>query len=231
MTTETTITRFDLKIRPANDETGLDEREVVRFFHKRKLIGEFETEECSRYPEGFDEDDFGCWLNGTAAEPRKGDPRTITEAMDYLSAEVDEDGEVEEEESDGGSIVPEEYRIRYGAAQRCGDDISEILSAYVTTDRASKNDPEGGLDRAKLYEVAETNSIGHRVAQWEDHGLNGGLLRMNTSNVLRGMVRRGELVMIGAEVWPADPSKMEARMERRKAARKAAKAARKAATA
>jgi hypothetical protein len=228
MNTELTITRFDIFDR-ADAETG-DTNEVVRFFHKRKLIGEFATEDCTRYPEGFDADDFGCWLNGTKAEPRKGDPRLITEAMDYLSAEVDEDGEIEED-GDIGSVVPEQYRVLYGATQRCGDDVAEILTAYVTTGRTSKKDPELGLDRAKLFAVAELNGIADKLAEWEDRGLNGGLLRMNTSNVLRGMVRRGERVVIGEHVWEADPSKMEARLAARKANRKAAKALRKAAAA
>lgn len=223
MTTTTTnkfVTRFDIFAR--NDEDG--ERTVVRLFEKRKLVGEFDFDDIARNDW---EDDFQELINSCNTGRSL---LTLEEAVDWLSAEVDEDGEVEEE-GEGGSIVPEHYRILYGAAQRCGDEISEVLTAYVTTGRANKNDPDGGLDRAKLYEVAETNNIGHKLAGWEDHGLNGGLLRMNTSNVLRGMVRRGELVTIGSEVWPADPAKMVERMERRKAARKAAKAARKAAKA
>jgi hypothetical protein len=44
---------------------------------------------------------------------------------------------------------------------------------------------------------------------------------MNTSNVLRGMNRRGEAVKIGELEWPADPAKLEERKARR---RKPAKA-------
>lgn len=216
MTDLNTITRFDLYTRPATDDA--DEREVVRFFHKRKLIGEFDTDDCSRYPEGFDEQDFAEWLTEGA--------RTLTEAMDYISAEPDEDGEFDDEDGrEPGSIVPEHYRIIYGAAQNCGDDVAQILTDHVTTDRANKKNPDGGLDRAKLRAVAEINGIGDKLAEWEDRGLNGGLLRMNTSNVLRGMVRRGEQVIIGEKVWEADPSKMEARIAKRKAARKAKKGA------
>lgn len=216
ITATATITRFDLYIRAANEAEGTDEREVVRFFEKRKLVGEFETEDCSRYPEGFDSDDFTAWL----ATGPKGALRTVTEAMDYLSAEVGDDGEVEEE-NEGGSIVPAKYRIIYGAAQNCGDDVAQTLTEYVTTGRTSKKSPDGGLDRGALRAVAEVNNIGDRLAVWEDNGLNGGLLRMNCANVLRGMVRRGERVEIGETVWEANPALLEARAEKRKAGRKA----------
>lgn len=193
------VTRFDVFTR--NDDDG--EREVVRLFEKRKLVGEFDVEDCTRYPDGIDEEDFTAWLaTGKDGKPLKAG-RTVTQAMDYLGSEP-EDEDAEEEEREPGSVVPEKYRERYGAAQNCGDDIAQALTAFVTAERASKKNPDGGLDRAKLRGVAEANGIGDKLAEWEDRGLNGGLLRMNTSNVLRGMNRRGEGVVIGDHTWPED---------------------------
>lgn len=198
-----TITRFDFIDRPATEDE--DERQVVRFFEKRKLIGEFTVIECERYiddnfdTDDFDSDDFRAWIEAA--------PRTVEQAIAYLTEpkdelEADEEGE-DDEEREPGSIVPEKYRILYGSQQNCGDEIALALTAYVTMDRATKKNPDGGLDRAKLRGVAEVNGIGHKLAQWEDRGLNGGLLRMNTSNVLRGMNRRGEKVEIGNTIWEA----------------------------
>lgn len=191
------VTRYNTHTRPANEEEGLDEREVVRLFEKRKLVGEFETDDIARedWEEGLSE----MIKAGESSDGRNHYP-TLEEVMDFLSSDAEDD---EEEEREPGSIVPEKYRIIYGSAQNCGDEIALALTAFVTTGRTSKKNSDGGLDRAKLRGVAEENGIGDRLAQWEDNGLNGGLLRMNTSNVLRGMNRRGERVVIGAEVWEA----------------------------
>lgn len=209
-----TITRFDVTTRPATAD--LDERDVVRFFEKRKLIGELDVEEIVR-----DE-----W-EGQFAEFIAAQPTTVDMACVFLQNELDadEDEGEDEEEREGGSVVPEKYREVYGAAQNCGDAIATALTDFVTTARANKNNPDGGLDRAKLFAVAEVNGIADKLARWDDRGLNGGLLRMNTSNVLRGMNRRGERVEIGTQVWEADPSKLEARKAKRKAAKAAKRAA------
>lgn len=208
-----TITRFDTTTRPATDEA--DERDVVRFFEKRKLIGEIDIDDIvledweTKLPE------FLTYMD-TA--------KSVDDAVEFLTTEEEEADEAEdEEERESGSVVPEKYREIYGAAQNCGDAIAHALTSFVTTARANKNNPDGGLDRAKLFAVAEINGIADKLARWDDRGLNGGLLRMNVSNVLRGMNRRGELVTIGEQVWAADPAKLEARKERRKAAKKARK--------
>lgn len=221
MTDTATITRFNTTVRPATDEA--DEREVVRFFAKRSLIGETDVEEIVI-------EDWEAALTAYIAEA----PRSVEDAIEFLQTEAsDEDTEEGDDEDgdEGGSVVPEEYRRRYGVEQNCGDAIAVALTAYVTLPRANKKDIDGGLDRAKLRGVAEVNGIADRLAGWEDEDLNGGLLRMNVSNVLRGMNRRGEQVTIGEQVWAADPSKMEARKARRAAARKAARAAKAAAKA
>ncbi len=195
-----TITRFDFITRPATDDA--DEREVVRFFEKRKLIGEIDCDEVTRYGEGeeFDQGDFAEFLT---EGDRKDRPRTVEQAIAYLTEEAPEESDDEDEERESGSIVPEKYRIIYGTEQNCGDEIALALTDFVTEPRKNKKNPDGGLDRAKLRGVAEENGISDKLAIWEDRGLNGGLLRMNTSNVLRGMNRRGERVVIGSQEWPA----------------------------
>jgi hypothetical protein len=194
----TTVTRFNTTTRPANEAEGLDERDVVRFFDGRKLVGEFDIEDISR-------DDWEAGLLNFINNTKSGDPRktpvTLEAVMDWMGEDEGENGDEEDEAP--GSIVPEKYRILYGAEQNCGDDIAVALTDFVTQPRASRKDTDGGLDRAKLRAVAEVNGLADRLAIWEDRGLNGGLLRMNTSNVLRGMHRRGEEVTIGSATWPA----------------------------
>lgn len=207
--TNTVVTRFNTTTR--NDEDG--EREVVRFFNKRVLVGEFDIDDIAR-------DDWEEALPNFIANTKGGDPRKtpveLTAVMDFLGEEASD----EEDEDEGGSIVPTKYRILYGSAQNCGDDMAIALTAYVTLERATKKNPDGGLDRAKLREVAKVNGIEAKLAKWEDRGLNGGLLRMNTSNVLRGMIRNGLEVRVGSEVWKADPSKVEAKAAKKPRAKK-----------
>lgn len=207
--TNAVVTRFNTTTR--NDEDG--EREVVRFFNKRVLVGEFDIDDIAR-------DDWEETLPNFIANTKGGDPRKtpvdLTAVMDFLGEEASD----EEDEDEGGSIVPTKYRILYGSAQNCGDDMAIALTAYVTLERATKKNPDGGLDRAKLREVAKVNGIEAKLAKWEDRGLNGGLLRMNTSNVLRGMIRNGLEVRVGSEVWKADPSKAEAKAAKKPRAKK-----------
>lgn len=199
--TNAVVTRFNTTTR--NDEDG--EREVVRFFNKRVLVGEFDIDDISR-------DDWEEALPNFIANTKGGDPRktpvALADVLDFLGEEASDE---EDEEADGGSIVPTKYRILYGAPQNCGDEMALELTGYVTLERASKKNPDGGLDRARLREVAEANGIADKLAKWDDRGLNGGLLRMNVSNVLRGMLRRGEQVVVGKRVWAADPKKAEAK--------------------
>lgn len=200
------VTRFDTFER--------EEGEVVRLFAKRKLLTEVDLADVE---EARGED----W-EADLREFIEAKPRTPEQVLDFLSEEVNAEADEDEEEGGRGSVVPEKYRQLYGAAQNCGDEIALALTAFVTLPRANKKDTNGGLDRARLRAVAEVNGIGDKLAEWEDRGLNGGLLRMNTSNVLRGMNRRGEAVKIGELEWPADPSKMEERKARRRKAKPAA---------
>lgn len=183
------ITRFDIFER--NDEE-MGEREVVRLFCKRRLITEIDAEDVTR------ED----WEGALRAKL----PMEVGAVLDWLGEEdADED---EDEEREGGSIVPAKYRELYGAEQNCGDEMALALTAFVT-------DAEGLLIRENLRDVANKNDITERLAKWEDRGLNGGLLRMNTSNVLRGKLRRGEEVAVGTMFWGA--REVEKKPRKRKA--------------
>lgn len=189
------VTRFDVR---ESEEEG----DEIRLFHKRTKLFGF----------GVDDIALENWETKLAEYIKT--PRTSEQVEAFLT-ECDEEGD--EEERDSGSVVPEKYRVIYGAAQNCGDEIALALSAFVTLPRATKKDADGGLDRAKLRAVAEINGIGDKLADWEERGLNGGLLRMNTSNVLRGMHRRGEEVTIGDVTWPAREVPKKERKSRRKA--------------
>lgn len=211
----TNVTRFDTFTRAANEAEGLEEREVIRFFDKRKLVGEFDMDDILR--EGWEEELPGFIANTKDGKARKV-PVLLTAVMDFLGEEASDE---DEEDEDGGSIVPEKYRVLYGAAQNCGDEMALELTAYVTLSRASKKNPDGGLDLIRLREVAAANGISDALAKWEGRGLNGGLLRMNVSNVLRGMLRRGEQVSVGQRTWEANPALAEARAAKRKGGKKA----------
>lgn len=189
------VTRFDVRETEDGDE--------IRLFHKRAKLFGFGVDDIAR-------EDWEADL----AEFIK-TPRTSEECEEFLTTDVEEGDE--DEEKDSGSVVPEKYRVIYGSAQNCGDEIAVALTDFVTLPRATKKDADGGLDRAKLRAVAEVNGIGDKLADWEERGLNGGLLRMNTSNVLRGMNRRGEQVQIGQMVWAAREVPKKVRAKRVKA--------------
>lgn len=183
--TEQIVTRFDVR------ET--EDGEEIRLFNKRVKLFAFGVDDIAR-------EDYEESLPAFIAAK----PRSVDEVENFLTSEAEEGDE--EGEGEGGSVVPQKYRLRYGATQRCGDDISETLTAYVTDPRKKangKDDIDGGLNRPKLREVAKANGLADKLAGYEDRGLNGGLLRMNISNILRGMNRRGEKVVIGQKVYPA----------------------------
>lgn len=85
------------------------------------------------------------------------------------------------------SIVPENFRKHYGAAQNCGDEFAEAFAENTTG-------KDGKLDMEKVAKVAAQNEVD--LGRWK--GKNNGMVRMNLSNVLRGMQRRGETVKIGS---------------------------------
>lgn len=83
------------------------------------------------------------------------------------------------------SVVPDSYKVEYGAPQNCGDDLAEILKEAAPTP----------LD---VNRIGSQNNIDVE-ARWG--GKNNGMRRMNLGNVLRGMVRRGEYVRIDGVTW------------------------------
>lgn len=179
------VTRFDVRENEDGDE--------VRLFHKRTKLFGFGTDDIAL--EDWEEK-LQAYIDA--------EPRTDAECEAYLSGEIDEDEELEDEER--GDIIPRKYRERYGVEQNCGDDVAVVFTGYVTKPRATKKDIDGGLDRAALREVADANGLGAKLDDYEARELNGGLLRMNIGNILRGMVRRGERVVIGKKVWEEDTS-------------------------
>ena len=198
------------------------EYDVVRLFEGRKLVGQIEVDEIARE----------CWeetlpefLSNESDGTIRKSPASLDEVVEFLNTEPtdEDDGEDDGEEGFSGSVVPDSYREIYGSDQNCGDDVAVVLTNYVTEGHRHNKNPDGGLDRVRLREVAIENGIGDKLNGWEYRGLNGGLLRMNTSNVLRGMIRRGERVQIGLNVWHSDPSKIEARKEARRQARRDAR--------
>lgn len=95
---------------------------------------------------------------------------------------------VEEASRRRGSVVPFDYRLRYGADQNCGDQMARDLTAIVTT-------PDGiDLDKARV--IAAANGVEDRFDGWRAKGLNPGMVRMNLGNVLRGKLRREEAVTL-----------------------------------
>jgi hypothetical protein len=87
-----------------------------------------------------------------------------------------------------GSVVPDEYRYRYGVDQNCGDEMAKALTAKVT-------DPKTGVDLEACREVAAANGVEDRFDGWLVKGLNPGMVRMNLGNVLRGKLRKGDAVV------------------------------------
>lgn len=94
-----------------------------------------------------------------------------------------------------GSVIPDQYRHQYGVDQNNGDNIAVELKDHCG---GGLNDP---LDLDRLAKIAAENGIDARFDEWMGKGLNPGMVRMNTGNVLRGMYRRGEEVRIGDKVW------------------------------
>ena len=110
---------------------------------------------------------------------------TAEEDLDKLVAVLT--AAVEEAQKRKGSVVPYDYRIRYGADQNCGDTIAQKLTDKVTT-------PEG-VDLKAAEEIASQNGVSDKFDAWMAKGLNPGMVRMNLGNVLRGKARRGEEVV------------------------------------
>lgn len=106
----------------------------------------------------------------------------------------DEDGEDESEDDQPvATIVKPKYKAEYAQHDgTCGDRMASAFSKFCRND-------EGELDLAKLAAVKKANGIA--AVRWAK--LNPGQQRMNASNVLRGMLRRGDDVTVGSEKFKA----------------------------
>lgn len=98
-----------------------------------------------------------------------------------------------------GSVIPDEYRFAYGVDQNNGDAMALALKDYCG---GGLKDP---LDLNRLEEVVDANAIRDRYDVWAAKGLNPGMLRMNTGNVLRGKLRNDQQVVIGAQKFGPEP--------------------------
>lgn len=116
-------------------------------------------------------------------------PTTKVAILDHLEASLEEVAERK------GSVIPDGYRHGYGVDQNCGDDVAVVLKEYCGGGMGAT------LDLSLLEEVAAANGIRDRFDVWATKGLNNGMLRMNTGNVLRGMVRNEKPVRVGTKVW------------------------------
>ena len=93
------------------------------------------------------------------------------------------------------SVVPLAWQRAYQRHEdkalrgTCGDEVAAELRRRTTKG--------GKLDVAALQAIGLANGFDPLV-RWA--GRNEGMLRMNTSNVLRGMAKRGEVVQ-----WPDEP--------------------------
>ncbi len=100
------------------------------------------------------------------------------------------------------SIVRLHYKQKYGNRQNNGDEIAGELTAATTGNDKGR----AFTDLALLTEVAEANGID--MAKYAH--LNAGQQRMNVGNRLRGMVKRGEFVVIGKRKFNAENAKKKA---------------------
>jgi len=76
------------------------------------------------------------------------------------------------------------------------DQVAEKLDAAIVNRRGG----DSKIDPHKLHEVAKENGFEDRLFKWEESGHNHGLIRMNTSNILRGKLSREGRVKIGRKV-------------------------------
>lgn len=168
--------------------TRTDIREgTIRMFAGRKLLARIPLAEV-----------LGDHKLGKATEERIAG---ILVALEYPTSECTLRDRIEagldEAARRTGSVIPDEYRYSYGEDQNNGDAMALALKEFCG---GGLNEP---LDLTKLEAVVAANKLEERFDVWMVKGLNPGMLRMNTGNVLRGKLRKGEVVQIGQKVWNA----------------------------
>lgn len=113
------------------------------------------------------------------------------------SEDGDEDGDEEDEDEEGGqskSVVKASYKKKYRPNKdRNGDDFANKLHDALFVDEE--------FSMGNYTRVCRDNGIDPRKYSGlknKDGSPNYGMMRMNVANVLRGMIRRGTPVKLGA---------------------------------
>lgn len=105
----------------------------------------------------------------------------------------------EEDDGEGGSepksIVKKKYKVLYRPTKDTnGDDFAEALHACLFPDGEE-------FDMRAFTATCRANSVADdRIKKWTKLK-NNGMRRMNIANTLRGMIRRGEKVTLGAKIF------------------------------
>lgn len=174
------------------------EEEVTKFFDGRVKIAEVETKDLS-------EIQYAEFLEVCHEEIEKG---TLT--IDGLKGILTALSQIVKRMY----VKPEyrnEYVIRTGGWESCGDEVAKALTAYVTV-----TDKEGnsGCSYDKMEEVAEANDLSKSFHEGKFYGkgkreglqksaawksFDPGHCRMLLGNALRGKISRGEEVNIGGQ--------------------------------
>lgn len=130
-----------------------------------------------------------------AMAEQDGMSQDVRESPEEDTSTVAEDVEPEDDEDTSryGSVVGEGYRAAYAEFdQTCGDDVADALRVETTAPGKRIT-----LDLVALEKIAKDNGVD--TSNWG--GLNNGMKRMNLSNVLRRMIRQGEVVKVGNQTW------------------------------
>lgn len=134
--------------------------------------------------------------------------KEITEALTAANVEFDANAtkadleailaehEAGDQPKGSNSAVPKKFKDIYKKSNNsCGDEMARHLAAVV-------KGPNGKVDSGALNKVGDQNGIDVQ-ARWG--GRNVGMQRMNLGNVLRNMIRQGQRVQVGDQVWePAE---------------------------
>lgn len=108
------------------------------------------------------------------------------EETDEADAEFDNDDAEDEEADEGKSVIKSKYKGRYKPFKmKCGDDMSQLVSAHVQVKKKLDGKTVMRIDQGKLKRLAQAN--GAWVPSYQD--INVGLRRMSISNRLRKLAR------------------------------------------
>lgn len=100
--------------------------------------------------------------------------------------EADAEDEADEDADEGKSVIKSKYKGRYKPFKmKCGDDMSQLVSAHVQVKKKLDGKTVMRIDQGKLKRLAQAN--GAWVPSYQD--INVGLRRMSISNRLRKLAR------------------------------------------